>query len=224
MTAALPMLPDRPMQPRVIAPLAASGERSPGVAPLVGTAAVVLETTLHMARTLSSRARARRFTVLELAVAWAVGGSVLAIAVPTFVREIHTSRMVEPVEGLKRIGAAAVAYAREHPVAQAFPPTVASTPGTPPRGKCEPDPPGAWDAPTWRALDFRPSPEGVPHCFSFSFESSLSATKSTFRAQAHADLDGDGIPSTFEITGHYAEGDPNGPVVDPGMVVASEVE
>jgi hypothetical protein len=177
-----------------------------------------------MARTLSSRARGRRLSLLELAVAWAVGGSLLAVAVPTFVREVHASRMVEPVEGLQRIGAAAVAYARAHPVAQGFPPSAALTPASPPRGRCEADPPGAWDTPTWRALDFRAAPEGAPHCFAFSFESTLSATKSTFRAQAHADLDGDGIPSTFEITGHYVEGDPKGPQVDPGMIVESEVE
>jgi hypothetical protein len=162
--------------------------------------------------------------MLELAIAWAVGGSLLAITVPTFFREVHASRMVEPVEGLQRIGEAAVAYARTHPVAQGFPPSASLTPPTPPRGHCEPDPPGAWDSPTWQALDFRPVPEGAPHCFSFSFESTLSATRSTFRAQAHADLDGDGIPSTFEITGHYVEGDPKGPQVDPGMVVLSEVE
>ena len=30
------------------------------------------------------------------------------------------------------------------------------------------------------------------------------------RAQAHGDLDGDGIASTFEVTGHYADGDARG--------------
>ncbi len=155
-----------------------------------------------MRRTLSSRARVRRFSVLELAIAFAIGGSLLAIAVPTFIREVHASRMVEPVEGLQRIGAAAVEYAALHPVAQGFPANAPLTPSTPPRGHCEVDPPGAWDSPTWRALDFRPVPEGAPHCFSFSFDSTLSPTKSTFRAQAHGDLDGDGIPMHVqEITG-----------------------
>ncbi len=179
-----------------------------------------------MPRPLSSRsrARARRFTPVELAIAFALGGSLLAVAVPTFVREVHASRFVEPVGGLQRIGAAAVSYAHAHPVPQAFPPSVPLTPGAPPRGRCEADPPGAWEQPTWRALDFRPVPPDAPHCFAFSFDSGLSPARSTFRAQAHGDLDGDGISSTFEVTGHYAEGDPAGPVVDPGMFVDSEVE
>jgi hypothetical protein len=98
------------------------------------------------------------------------------------------------------------------------------TPSVPPRGRCATDPPAAWNLPTWRALDFRPAPDGSPHCFAFSFESALSPARSTFRAQAHADLDGDGLYSTFEITGHDVDGDPRGPGVDPGMYVDSEVE
>lgn len=177
-----------------------------------------------MPRPLSSRARIRRFTPVELAVAFALGGSLLAIAVPTFVREVHASHFVEPVDGLRHIGAAAVVYGRGHPVAQAFPPSAPPTPSAPPRGHCEADPPEIWDQPTWRALDFRPVPPGAPHCFAFSFDSTLGAARSTFRAQAHGDLDGDGIPSTFEVSGHYVDGDPAGPVVDPGMAVDSEVE
>jgi hypothetical protein len=172
----------------------------------------------------SSRVRARRFTPVELATAFALAGSLLAIAVPTFVREVHASRLVEPVDGLTRIGAAAVAYARPRSVAQGFPASTPLTPGVPQRARCDADADGAWDHPTWRALDFRPAAPGAPHCFSFEFDSALAPSKSTFRAHAHADLDGDGIPSTFEITGQYADGDARGPIVDPGMFVASEVE
>jgi hypothetical protein len=171
-----------------------------------------------------SRGRARRFTAVELAVGVAIAGSLFAVAVPAFVREIHASRFVEPVEGLQRIGASAVAYGRAHPVAQAFPATAPETPAAPPRGRCEADPPALWDQPTWKALDFRPAPEGAPHCFAFTFESTLSPTRSVFRADAHGDLDGDGIVSTFEITGHTVEGDPEGPTLDRGMFVDSEVE
>ncbi|HEY1695856.1 MAG TPA: hypothetical protein VGG39_27000 [Polyangiaceae bacterium] len=168
--------------------------------------------------------RMGRFTPLELAIAFALGGSILAVAVPTFSREIHASRLVEPVDGLQRIGAAAVEYAKGHPVTQAFPPAAPLTPPAVPRGKCDVDPPGTWDAPTWRALDFAPAPPDAPHCFAFSFDSTLGAPASSFRAQAHGDLDGDGITSTFELTGHAIEGDPVGPVLDPGMYIDSEVE
>jgi hypothetical protein len=177
-----------------------------------------------MPRPLSSRARVRRFTALELAIAFALVGSLLAVAVPTFVREVHASRLVEPVDGLQRIGASALVYAKGHPVAQGFPPGAPLTPPSPPRGRCDVDPPGAWDHPTWLALEFRPAPPDAPHCFAFSFDSALSPSLSTFRAQAHGDLDGDGIPSTFELTGRYADGDPRGPLVDPGMFIDSEVE
>jgi hypothetical protein len=177
-----------------------------------------------MSRPSSSRARGRRFSAVELAIGFSLVASLLAVAVPTFVREVHASRFVEPVDGLQRIGAAAVAYGKAHPVLQGFPASAPPTPSTPPRGRCEADAAGLWDQPTWQALEFRPVPEGAPHCFSFSFESSLSPSVSTFRAQAHGDLDGDGIPSTFEITGRYVDGDPRGPVVDPGMFIDSEVE
>ncbi len=170
------------------------------------------------------RSRARRFTPLELAIAFALIGSVLAIAIPSFVREVHASRLVEPIDGLQRIGVSAISYAKVQPVARAFPPSAPMTPAVPPRGRCEPDPPDAWDNPTWRALDFRPVPAGQSHCFAFEFDSALAPAKSTFKAHAHGDLDGDGIPSTFQISGQVAEGDPRGPFVDPGMLVDSEVE
>jgi type II secretory pathway pseudopilin PulG len=170
------------------------------------------------------RSRARRFTPIELAIAFALVGSILAIAIPSFVREVHASRLVEPIDGLGRIGASAIAYARLQPVAHAFPGSAPMTPAVPPRGRCEPDAQDAWDHPTWRALDFRPAPAGVPHCFSFQFDSTLAPSKSTFKAHAHGDLDGDGISSTFQISGQTSEGDPRGPMLDPGMLVDSEVE
>jgi type IV pilus assembly protein PilA len=171
-----------------------------------------------------NRPRGHRFTEVEVGVALALAGSVLAVAVPTFAKNVHSSRFVEPVSGLERMSAAAVEYARSRPVVQAFPPSAALTPSVPPRGRCEVDPPGLWESPTWRALDFRPSALDEPHCFAFGFESSLSPAKSTFRAHAHGDLDGDGITSTFEMTGHVESGDPRGPTVDPGMFVQSEVD
>ncbi|HLK37163.1 MAG TPA: hypothetical protein VKU41_10465 [Polyangiaceae bacterium] len=166
----------------------------------------------------------RRVTAVELAIGFALGGSLLAVAVPTFAREIHASRLVEPVEGLGRIGAHAVAYAQSRPAARGFPTGAPLTPPVPPRGRCEADPPGTWEHPTWQDLDFRAAPEGAPHCFSFAFDSAASPAKSGFRAHAHADLDGDGLTSTFEITGQYADGDPRGPVIDPGIFVDAEFE
>jgi hypothetical protein len=171
-----------------------------------------------------SRSRGRAFSPVELAIGFALVGSLLAVFVPAFARNVHASRFVEPVQGITQIAQAAVAYAQAHPVAQGFPPSVALTPAVPPRGRCEADPPEMWNRPTWLALGFAPAPPGEPHCFAFGFESALSAARSTFRAHAHGDLDGDGLTSTFEVTGHDVEGDAAGPAVDPGMVVDSEVE
>jgi hypothetical protein len=171
-----------------------------------------------------ARGRTRRFTPVELAIGFAIGGSLLAVAIPAFVREVHASRFVEPVDGLEHLGAAAIAYAHTRPVAQAFPSSAPLTPPVPPRGRCEADAPGVWEQPTWKALDFEPATPGTPHCFSFAFDSTLSPTRSAFRADAHGDLDGDGIVSTFEVTGHAVEGDPDGPTLDRGIFVDSEVE
>jgi hypothetical protein len=188
---------------------------------VAGAVLVIVAMALVPAR---NRSRGRRFGEVEVAAAVALGASVLAVAIPTFARNLHSSRFVEPVNGLERIGGAAVAYARTRPVAQAFPPSAPLTPASPPRGRCDVDPPELWDRPTWTALAFRPAGPDEPHCYAFGFDSALSPSRSTFRAVAHGDLDGDGIVSTFEITGQLEGGDPRGAFVDPGMFVDSEVE
>jgi type II secretory pathway pseudopilin PulG len=161
----------------------------------------------------------RRFTPVELAVGVAILGSLLAVAVPAFSRDLHASRFVEPTDGLARLGAAAVAYAE---VNGRFPDSAPLTPAVPPRGKREADPPGTWDGPTWKALGFRPSADGVPHSYAFSFESTSGGA--AFVAQAHGDLDGDGIFSTFEIRGHAKRNDGDKPAVVPGTYVEAELE
>lgn len=161
----------------------------------------------------------RRFTPVELAVGAALLGSLLSVAVPAFSRDLHASHLVEPTQGLARLGAAAVAYAEDN---QRFPETAPLTPAAPPRGHKEVDPPGTWDGATWKALGFRPSAEGVPHAFSFSFESTSGGTG--FVAQARGDLDGDGVLSTFETRGHTKRGDEEHAVVAPGMYVEAELE
>ena len=157
----------------------------------------------------------RRFTPIELALAVALLGSVLAVAIPTFAREIHASRFVEPTDGLKRIGAGALSYAEAN---LQFPDSAPLTPSAPPRGTKEADPPEIWDTPTWYALAFCPAPEGVPHAYAFEFESSSGG----FVARARGDLDGDGILSTFEIRGVAPPGE--AARVEPGMYVEAELE
>jgi hypothetical protein len=157
----------------------------------------------------------RRFTPVELAIGVALLGSVAAVAVPTFAREFHSSRLVEATDGLARLGSGAVAHAVHH---HAFPESAPLTPSTPPRGTKEEDPPGIWDTSTWTALDFRAAPEGTPHAYSFSFDSSGTG----FVARARGDLDGDGILSLFEIRGSARPGEEPG--VEPGMYIEAELE
>jgi type II secretory pathway pseudopilin PulG len=164
----------------------------------------------------------RGMTAVELAISFAVTGSLLAVAVPAFVRNLHASKLVEPASGLKAIAEGATAYAKAHDVPHAYPPSAALNPAAVPRGTREADPPQAWDTPTWKALGFRPAEEGVPHAFAFAFTSANGATRSTFIAVAHGDLDGDGVTSTFQIVGHDEAG--TEPAIDPGMIVEGEVE
>jgi hypothetical protein len=170
----------------------------------------------------SRRANERGLSVVEGAVAFAIGGSLLAVAIPTFMRELHGSRFVEPVEALGRLGTAAINYARDRPATDAFPPSAPLTPATVPRGSRDVDPPGVWDHPTWQALLFRAVPEGTPHSFAFGFDAVRSPGRSRFVAHAHGDLDGDGITSLFEVRG-FALAD--GPAqLEPGLYIENEVE
>jgi type II secretory pathway pseudopilin PulG len=161
----------------------------------------------------------RRFTPVELAIGVALLGSLVAVVAPAFVRELHASRFVEPTDGLSRLGTAAIVYAEEN---ERFPDSAPLTPASPPRGKKEADPPNMWDGPTWKALAFRPTPEGVPHAYSFSFEST--AGGAAFVAQARGDLDGDGVLSLFEIRGHARRGENDKASVQPGMYIEAELE
>ncbi len=171
------------------------------------------------------------FSALELSAVLAVGGSLVAVAVPTFFRNLSASKLSEPIEGLDRMVTSAVAYAARHPQEISFPPSAPLTPAEVPRGVRVVDPPEAWQHLTWLALDFgfdpcakRPPSCGTPHAFSFKFDSELDPATQVMRftATAHGDLDGDGIVSTFEVRGERAPGQPAR--VLPGMFIDREVE
>src|SRR5262249_51819081 len=89
------------------------------------------------------------------------------------------------------------------PAEFAYPPSVDQTPADVPKGKAVLDPPATWERPTWRLLDFS---FGVPHSYSFAFESHDTPGHATFYAVSHGDLDGDGLESTFEISGESKDG------------------
>ncbi len=145
-------------------------------------------------------------TPLQAAIAVALGGGVLAVAVPTFVDNLRASRLAEPMDGLGRIAASATALAAGVPAVLAYPESVGLTPETVPQGERVVDPPGTWDHPTWRRLGFA---WDVEHAFAFEFESRSEDGAAHFEARAFGDLDGDGIKSRFEIAGETRdEGEP----------------
>jgi hypothetical protein len=102
------------------------------------------------------------------------------------------------MEGLSRIARSATAIAAEH---RAYPESVGLTPEEVPAGESVQDSEGTWDNPTWKALGFRMV---RAHHFSFAFESNKTQTGAQFTARAHGDLDGDGIYSTFRVSGEVA--------------------
>ncbi len=164
---------------------------------------------------------ARSRSAAEIAVVIAVGGSVLAVAVPSFVRNLKFSKLSEPIDGLSRLVSNTVAYAEGRPQNISFPPSAPLTPAEVPRGVSEEDRGDAWEHLTWRALGFRID---GPHRFAFKFDSALDPQSGVMRfvAAAHGDLDGDGVLSTFEVRGERAPGQ-NARVL-PGMFVDREVE
>ncbi len=148
-------------------------------------------------------ASVRPLAPLQIVAVISVLGSVLAVMVPTFVRNVHASRLSEPVEGLNRLAARATALAAGRPTELAYPLSVALTPSRVPAGQRELDRPGTWDQPTWQMLDFRFT---EPHAFAFSFDSQNGLERSSFVARAHGDLDGDGNLSTFSLGGSLERG------------------
>ncbi len=145
----------------------------------------------------------RKLTALEVVLAIAVGGSILAATIPVFVRNVHASRLAEPLQGLEQLTARATALAMQRETSRAYPESVGLTPEHVPAGVRVTDPPGTWEHSTWRRLDFRFT---TPHAFSFSFQSQNAPERSWFVARAHGDLDGDGVFSTFERGGQVEAG------------------
>jgi hypothetical protein len=138
------------------------------------------------------------FSLLELSSGLSLLGSVVVVTVPVFVRDFRSSRLAEPLDGLGEIATRATALAAGEPPESAYPSSAPLTPGRVAGAHPEVDPPGTWDHPTWRLLDFRK--EGA-HSYAFQFDSTLSPEGSTFLASAFGDVDSDGTLAEFVICG-----------------------
>jgi hypothetical protein len=156
--------------------------------------------------------------MLEAGIGASVLASLLVVAVPAFIRNLHASHLVEATEGLARLTKEAEAHAAQRSktssgalptgadgatdTIELLPKSAPLTPAEVPRGVFRLDPPGTWDHPTWQALHFRASAEGEPHAFAFAFDS---RGPQSYVATAHGDLDGDGVLSTFEMRGQVGD-------------------
>src|SRR5437867_2824351 len=98
----------------------------------------------------------RPASAVQVALLIAVGGSVAAVAIPAFFKNLSASRLSEPIDGLDRIVTHAIAYADApgRPDEFAFPPAAPLTPAQVPRGVKVTDPPEAWEHLTWKSLAF----------------------------------------------------------------------
>jgi len=149
----------------------------------------------------------RSLSPVEAALLIAIGGSLLAVGVPAFVRNLHASRLVEPLEGLSQIAAGAAAFAAHPSRAKGsarYPVSVGPTPRSVPAGTSVADPPGSWEHPSWVQLGFGFT---RPHRYAFEFESSERAGVSRYTALARGDLDGDGQLSDFSVRGEAHAGE-----------------
>lgn len=145
----------------------------------------------------------RPISPVEAALIFALGGSALAVFVPTFVRNVHASRLVEPLDGLARIAGRAAQLADAAPQSAAYPDSAPLTPTNVPRGELVKDPAGTWSHATWRLLDFA---FDAPHAYSFELVSKLTPELASYTATARGDLDGDGVLSRFEVSGSVKPG------------------
>lgn len=163
--------------------------------------------------------RAREgITIIEVAIVICVAGVLLAVAVPTFLRELRVSKIAEAPSELARLHARSAAYwvARrdggDRTLTQCLPSPAGPTPAVPSLEPAE----VAFDDATWRALDYTPE-RPVRYRYTFvpagagcGFEG-----RDLVTLRAEGDLDGDGKYSIFE---RVAGADERGVFVPSGIL------
>lgn len=136
-------------------------------------------------------------------------GLLAAIAIPSFMKYMKRAKTTEAPPNLKKIFDGSKAYYEKGALARddtdgtdsghQFPDPVGLTPVKSccahPGKKCRGS---VWSSPTWKAIGFEISD---PHYFRYRFSSRGRGGEAKFTAGAHADLDCDGILSTWERTG-----------------------
>lgn len=188
-----------------------------------------------MQRRTATRSRFDKgFTLIELMIVVAIVAILAVVAVPQFTKYMRSAKAAEVVQMLDLIKKGAAAYytiprvdgGSGVKIPCRFPSPVAVTPAG---ASCCVDDNDAdkdercdsvkshWDDQTWSALHFAITDQ---HYFQYSFDSSGSLTEAVFTATGHADLDCDGIRSTYEMV---IGGDPEATETECDAVVASGI-
>jgi Tfp pilus assembly protein PilE len=174
-------------------------------------------------------------TLIEVALILSLLGVMLAVAVPTFLRALRTSKVAEVSSELQRLHASAAAYyVRPQVVGESkrlrcLPPAAGPAPALPSVEPSSvrfaaPEMPGAA---TWQALGYEP--EG-PVRYRYSFLPAVSGCGSAapratstplLTLRAEGDLDGDGTFSRFERHARDQDGEL---VLDPLLVMHDRIE
>lgn len=174
-------------------------------------------------------------TLVEVALIVSILGVACAVAVPTFIRSVRTSKVAEATSELQRLQLSAAAYyAAPQPVGdgkrlRCLPLAAGPTPATP---SVEPvavqfAAPETSGAATWSALGFEP--EGpVRYRYSFlpalsgcALRSPLASEGPVLTLRAEGDLDGDGVLSRFERRSQDQDGEL---VPDPLLIMRDRIE
>lgn len=139
-------------------------------------------------------------------------GVVAAVAIPAFVNYVRRSKTIEARANVNAIARGVATAGTE---TGTLPPALPTTPASAPGPERQTWPADA--APGWDAIGFHPY-EGLYYVYEYA----PGADGRSFVVRARGDLDGDGVESTFEVTGELAA---DGTVtVSRELIVTNELE